>query len=657
MDVKNKTKKDEDIINLFKIIDFDTKDLMALIYNLILFSYEFKSLNDIELFLTFENFEILKKLSSKDNIKINLLLRNIYIDIINNESLYSNYLLSFDSDKIKLLIEIIDECISLIKKLKGFILDLKLFKFKGGVISLIKCIYINGKNRIKNETYIKKLQDLLKILPEKFFSEAFNNLNEDKNVFEIIKSQEEEKINIFEEKFAELNNYYEQFDVFHKFVECNLNDIKYDSIENIENLEKEKKEEKEKKDIYNLNKVDFYQKYGLFLLNFCYTYRFIFLNEDNIEETDEKEVDKEENEEEEDENDKNYRVIFLFDEINISDEIDEKKEKNDEEKNKKNNKKIENFMNKKLFISQTYSKEYKDLIKKEINYYLNITESIENEPKINKCVEKLKYYLNTIEEKSYFPLYINNPSKIIINDHFTDSFLLNVSEGKKKIFYIETKINETMMIFIEYSLEEKSKDINFEINKYEMETNSFKPIFKEEKIEDNCKFYILCKGYSIYQIIFDNYYSWFTSKEINYKVSLLKLVEKNENEDINEEENEIINCSYLIKNILERNQLGINYSKFKKEHIKSFIPEFNSGLGNINYMEKINNIESNTIKINNEDIRKLMEGYNIEKKEIINKCNNSQTKKSLENLSFYLKTNSENKELEIDENRINNKSK
>ena len=30
----------------------------------------------------------------------------------------------------------------------------------------------------------------------------------------------------------------------------------------------------------------------------------------------------------------------------------------------------------------------------------------------------------------------------------------------------------------------------------------------------------------MYQIIFDNYYSWFTSKDVNYRIALLKLNDK-----------------------------------------------------------------------------------------------------------------------------------
>ena len=64
------------------------------------------------------------------------------------------------------------------------------------------------------------------------------------------------------------------------------------------------------------------------------------------------------------------------------------------------------------------------------------------------------------------------------------------------------------------------------MNKYEIYSNEYKNIFKEEKIEDTFKFFILCNGYSLYQIIFDNYYSWFTSKDVNYRIALLKMADK-----------------------------------------------------------------------------------------------------------------------------------
>ena len=104
--------------------------------------------------------------------------------------------------------------------------------------------------------------------------------------------------------------------------------------------------------------------------------------------------------------------------------------------------------------------------------------------------------------------------------------MINVPAGKTNEFYLETKSNETMLVFIEFNLENNSKDINFEVNKYEIFSNEFKEIFKEEKVEKKFKLFLLSSGYALYQIIFDNYYSWFTSKDINYKITVLKMDDK-----------------------------------------------------------------------------------------------------------------------------------
>ena len=155
-----------------------------------------------------------------------------------------------------------------------------------------------------------------------------------------------------------------------------------------------------------------------------------------------------------------------------------------------------------------------------------MTKKLEDSPKLKSVIEQMKYFLSILDVESYVPLYLSDFSKITISDNFTPSFLTNVPAGKKNELYLETKTNETMLVFIEFSLEDKSKDISFEVNKYEIYSNEYKNIFKEEKIEDTFKFFILCSGYSLYQIIFDNYYSWFTSKDVNYRIALLKMSDK-----------------------------------------------------------------------------------------------------------------------------------
>ena len=551
--------KDEEIVDLLKKLDIDSQDLLTLVNDLIYFSFELKALKNIDLILTFDNLNILKKLSSKENIKINLILSKIYMNIMNNESLYSSYLLTIEEDKTNLLIQIIEECISLIQKLNGFVFDEELFKFKEKTLSFIKCFYYNCKSKISNEISTRKLQELIDSFPTQYFSETYNELNKDKDLYEIVKSEDQEKINNFEEKFAQINNYYEQYDAFRRFVECNSGVVTYASIGGEENPETKE----EKKSEIDQNKIDFYNKYGLLILKFCKYHQYIFLNKEN-KEAENKE--KKENEEEQE----NVRVVFLLDKIKQAEDEEKKEEekkeeekkeeekkeeekkeeeqKKEEEKKEENNeqaekakkqgnKKIENLMNEKLFISVTESKEYNELIKKEINNYLNITKSLENDPKIKTIREQMSYFLSIIDIESYVPLYLTDFSKITISDNFTPSFLTNVPAGKTNELYLETRMNETMLVYIEFSQEDKSKDITFEVNKYEISSNSFKPIFKEEKIEDTFKFFILCNGYSLYQIIFNNYYSWFTSKDVNYRIALLRLIEKPK-KDLNLGQNE-----------------------------------------------------------------------------------------------------------------------
>jgi len=513
------TPEDEKIINSFKNLNLTSEDLVTLVNNLSHFNHDLKSLKDITFFINEENLQILKKLSEKDNIKINLLLSKLYINLISNESLYSIYLLEVSEPKLNLIMQIIDDCIMLIQKLSGFVFDPEMFKFKEKVLSLIKCIYWNCKNKITNITITQKLESLLDSFPAQFYSETYNELNKDKDMYDILKSQDQEKINNFEDKFAQINNYFEQFEAFKKFVDSNAGITNYGTIG-------EAGEEK-KTDVQYIDpeKIDFYQQYGMLLLKFCKYHHYIFLNSENKESDDKKDVDPE------NESD-NVRVVFLLDKIKS--ENDGKKEgESDKKENAENiidkskgNQKIINLMNQKSFSSIVDSKEYNDLIKKEINKYLEITKKQEEDPKLKSVIEQMKYFLSILDVESYVPLYLSDFSKITISDNFTPSFLTNVPAGKKNELYLETKTNETMLVFIEFSLEDKSKDISFEVNKYEIYSNEYKNIFKEEKIEDTFKFFILCNGYSLYQIIFDNYYSWFTSKDVNYRIALLKMADK-----------------------------------------------------------------------------------------------------------------------------------
>ena len=529
----SKSKEEEKILNLFKMINPDADDLVTLVRILRNFNQELSSLKDISNFITEDNLYILQNLNYRDNVRINLLLVDIYNKIITNQSLYSIYLADYTEDKLHLILQIFDECITLVTKLHGFILHAEIFKLKEKTLSLIKCIYFNWKGKITNLAVTQKLEEYIETLPEQFYSESYNKMNEEKDSYDILSSYNREKIKSFEDDFSQINSYFEQYESFKKFVEYNSRTVNCTGVGN--------DEEKSSENIgVPSEKIEFLKEYGILLLKFCKYHYYIFLNQKNKEP---------ENTPLENIPDKT-RVVFLLDKIRqYKDDLNEMK--SDENLNnlekEKSSKNIAELMDNKSFISIYQNKEYDELIKKQLKNYIEITKEYESDIKFKDTLEQMNYFLDLIEKESFIPLYLNNFGKITFSDNFTPSYMFNVSAGKTNELYLETKVNETMLIYIEFSLENYSKDINFEINKYELFSDEFKNIFKEEKIENNFKVFLLCNGCSLYQIIFDNYYSWFTSKDISYKITVLKMdnrpvkeIEIQDNNNIKEEKEEQI---------------------------------------------------------------------------------------------------------------------
>ena len=254
-------------------------------------------------------------------------------------------------------------------------------------------------------------------------------------------------------------------------------------------------------------------------MKFCKYHNYVFLNREEQKE------DKIVHDENTGDDNENARVVFLLDKFKEEEKKEENQINETKEENKKNNI-IEEILQDKQYHSVLDSKEYIDLIQKEVNYYLEHTKNLENDKNLKSLRSQMSYFISTLGKESYVPLFLKHLSKITISDNFTPSFLTIVPAGKVNKLYLETKINENMLVYIEFFLEDKSKDITFEINKYDENTNSFKPMYKEEKAKDIYKFFILCKEYSLYEIIFNNDYSWFNSKEVFYRISLLKLSEK-----------------------------------------------------------------------------------------------------------------------------------
>ena len=658
---ENKAKKPEkiEVNNKRKEKSENQNEILSLIASLKNFENYLKSLESIYSILKKENINFLKKLSLKENIKINQLLIKIYLDIISNESLYSQYLTSIsekDIDKIEILFQLIENCVSLTEKLNTFSFSSDFFEFKKKIIELIKCIYYNCKTYIKDELKLKKISELLEKLPSKYFSESFIELNKSKESYEVYKSQKIKKITDFEEKFSGINNYYEQLESFKKFVENNSGMVNCSSVNN-ESIGKKTDNNELKTDSL---KIEFYVQYGSLILKFCKYHNYMFL--DKKEETENK--DKEDKEDKDEKDKENIRVIFLLDHIN-------KEKSKDEEKDK--GKKIENILRHKRFVSSVDSKEYKELIRKEINNYLKITKDLEKDEKIKSVREHLIYYLGTLDIDSYYPLYLNDFTKVTISDNFTPSFLTNVPARGINKFYFETPEEEDTLVYIEYSLEDKSKDINFELNKYEINKNEFISAFKDEKNENNTKFFITCHGYSLYEIVFDNSYSWFNSKDINYRVSFLKLsnnaIKEQKVQNQNEQKNEYvfeINGKKFVFNIInkkieikEENAVNIpiilylnnikivSFKKndndknedeliFKehKEEDETIIPKHLFNYLLIGYLKKKKIGNTKKIVLNifslNRDLLPLCEELNEE----ISNANNEQQKNYIKNIGF-----------------------
>jgi len=548
-----------------------SKELLSLIDTLKDFETNLKSIKKINSIITKENFLFFKRLFLKDNIIINLSLIRIYMSIITNKSLYNEYLVSItnkesDNAKIEILLMLIENCVSLTEKLDGFVFSNLLFQFKKKIIDLVKCIYFNCKSSINIDENLETLEDYMENLPTKFYSYSFLEMSKSKELFDICKSQDSDKIRNFEEKFSEVNNYYEQFECFKRFVDNNSGVRNCCAIDE-DNIGKEE----DNIDIANKDNIEFYEHYGTLILKFCKYHKYMFLDKESENEEKKQKENEQDNKEEKELSDtgnyeneiQNARVVFLLDRIN--------QEKSEKEKEKDN--RIETILRNKQYLSAVDSKEYKYLIKKAIKYYLNLTKNIEKEKKIKAVREHLMYYLSNLDIDSYYPLYLKDFSKVSISDNFTPSYLINVPAGKKNKYYFETKSEEETLVYIEFYLEDRTKDINIEINKYDLKSNLFKPIFKEQKIEEGFKFFIYCHGYSLYEMIFDNSYSWFNSKDINYRISLLTLYDKSKEiddeesfeEDIYEEIKEIKTINIPV--ILYLNNLKI--VSFKKREDKN----------------------------------------------------------------------------------------
>ena len=350
----------------------ESDNIITIINNLNTFYFKLKTLQNVEIILITDVLYILQRLAESDNIKINLSLYKIYLKILSKQSLYHNYLALNNNyknilDKISFLLYLIDECILLIENLRGLVYDKDLFMLKNRTIELIQYIYFNFGNKITEEYKLNKLKNFITDLPSHFFSAPYLELNKNKDLLTIFNTLDLNKVTNF-----------------------NSGDI-----EPTNNKVNKENENKEINIINNEPNSTFVLNYGLLLLKFCKYHHYIFLNkEESPEEMDDLKNDNE-----------NSRVVFLLDRFkqvlphpqnqylgNPNNAVHQ-----NQSLNYPINQSVSDILQDKQFLSVIDSDEYRELIKKQITYFLNNTKAFDNNSKIKNIRDQMIYYIDTLE--------------------------------------------------------------------------------------------------------------------------------------------------------------------------------------------------------------------------------------------------------------------
>ena len=637
---KNKIKK-----NKKKKIYVDTEDLHSIINTLNKFILELNNLNDIAKIFSDKNLYFFSSLIENNDIKVNLLLSKIYNIIIAKEYLYKTFIPSIkenDEFKIYLIIELVSNISLLIKNLDKFYFSFELFELKKKSLGLLNCLYNKCKNKLKKDGEIlNSIIELMNNLPEQYYSEVFNEFSHSPELFELLQSRNINMLNIFESKFSQINNYFEQFEIFKKFVELN-SDIKL-PLNNLSSKEETN---------YLIN---FYEKFGSILIKFCVYHNYMFVDIDEEKINPDKNTDEEIDDiTEEKENEKKLMVLFL--KYKNNDDNNKNKNSNDHYMNKRE--KIENLLANKRFKSSLATKQYNNLIKKVVNFYLNsVIKDFVTHPKIIPIKENLIYFLTSFRVESYFPLYLKKIKSIMINDHFTQSYISNVFPGEENKIYFNTNNKDDELIYIEFYLKDKSKDINFELNMYDNSINKFRTLYYRERLDETVRLFIFPHGFHIFELVFDNEYSWFNNKYVNYRISFLyPIIEENiemiDTEDyffVNKEKyyyerKKLFKKPFYLKYIpllIKANKLNIvkikkNDEISLKEHSEDgkIISKlyFNYTLSNYFQKQKINNEENILILIFSQN-NNLTKNHQYLEKEFDN-CEDCTDRIYLENMGF-----------------------
>ena len=181
-----------------------------------------------------------------------------------------------------------------------------------------------------------------------------------------------------------------------------------------------------------------------------------------------------------------------------------------------------------------------------LHYLLKNGEDEELKLKLNKVIEEKGDSINIeLEETILYDKTIveyENLNFSNFNLRIAYPYLSIIDAGNEYSKYIEVD-NPNSLIYI--GVATNNYDINVKLFKYcpnitndnnyydDLNDNKhFIEIYKIERIDCSeipLKIILFCKEKGIYKLVFDNSYSWFNSKTVRYRLSVLKLISENSN--------------------------------------------------------------------------------------------------------------------------------
>ena len=543
------------------------------------FYNDLKEVNLNEL-ITEENLNYFLNINQDENIKLDVLLSKIYNKIFSSEDIYKKYFTD-DKDenkkKLSLIMKLMLEPIIILENFSHCFISLENYQLKESLLRLIKFIYINLKDCLAKEE-LDYISNLLNELPNKFFSTNYLEIIKYKNIIYKNNAELLKNIDNIDELFFELETYYEQL----SSLELLFNDLEIDEdVEKLNNYssvsnrdikrntrdEEEDEDEVETQDKSRRNKstskknneIEYDENdiisYGNFLLKICIYQKFLLTQGKLVEKNNKNKINKENKENKEDdeflEDDDPNKTLSLF-------VIDAVKNINSRIQNKSNeNIGLGELLNGKICLSLQEAKNYVEIIKKNINNFNSLAGNSHNQT-IKEIKDKLDKYISLSNENKLVNINIEKINNIQYFSNFSKNGIV-IPNRDSRILYIENNEDKKGLLLIEFGQSDEKKDIIFRINKYDFLTDSFIPIYNTGKINKRCKLCIYFDENSLYQIEFDNKYSWLNSKYIDFSVSLFRIIDddkNNINEEINNENNinNINNDNNIINNEDNENQ-------------------------------------------------------------------------------------------------------